>query len=73
MLERLIGAPPGLPAPIKAILADALGKAAADPAIIAWAKKSDSELAWDPPDRAAATLAAQAKFFAKWKKYLAPS
>jgi tripartite-type tricarboxylate transporter receptor subunit TctC len=72
VLERLIGAPPGLPAPIKSILADALAKAAADPAIVAWAKKSDSELTWDPPDRAAEILAEQAKFFAKWKKYLLP-
>ncbi len=73
VLERLIGAPPGLPADIKAVLADALGKAVADPEVAAWAKKSDSELAWAPPDRATQILDAQAKFFEKWKKYLVHS
>ncbi len=73
VLERLIGAPPGLPDDIKAILAGALAKAVADPEIAAWAKKSDSELAWASPDEAAQILAAQAKFFERWKKYLAPT
>jgi tripartite-type tricarboxylate transporter receptor subunit TctC len=73
VLERLIGAPPGLPADIKAILSGALAKAVADPEVAAWAKKSDSELTAEPPDRAATILAEQAKFFEKWKKYLQPS
>lgn len=73
VLERLIGAPPELPADIKAVLADALGKAVADPEVAAWAKKSDSELGWAPPDRAAQILAEQAAFFEKWKKYLVHS
>jgi tripartite-type tricarboxylate transporter receptor subunit TctC len=72
VLERLIGAPPGLPADIKAILADALNKSVADPEVVAWAKKSDSELTWEPPERATQILAAQAQFFQKWKKFLAP-
>lgn len=71
VLERLIGAPPGLPADIKAILADALKKAVADPATKAWAEKSDSELTWDPPERAAEIVKDQAQFYTKWKKYLA--
>jgi tripartite-type tricarboxylate transporter receptor subunit TctC len=73
VLERLIGAPPGLPAPVTAILSGALAKAVADPDVVAWAKKSDSELGWSSPDEAAAILAEQGKFFTKWKKYLAPS
>jgi tripartite-type tricarboxylate transporter receptor subunit TctC len=73
VLERLIGAPPGLPADITAILAAALQKSVADPEIVAWAKKSDSELAWEPPDRAAQILGEQGQFFQKWKKYLAPT
>ena len=73
VLERLIGAPPGLPADIRAILADALAKSVADPEITAWAKKSDSELIWATPDQAAHILADQAAFFAKWKKYLVPT
>ena len=72
VLERLIGAPPGLPADITAVLADALSKSVADPEVGAWAKKSDSELTWEPPVRAAQILAAQAQFFQKWKKFLAP-
>jgi tripartite-type tricarboxylate transporter receptor subunit TctC len=73
VLERLIGAPPGLPADIKSILAEALQKSVADPEIVAWSKKSDSELTWEPPDRAAQILTEQTKFFVKWKKYLVPS
>lgn len=73
VLERLIGAPPDLPAAIKATLSDALAKAVADPQVVAWAKRSDSELGWEPPDSAAQILAEQAGFFQKWKKYLAPS
>ncbi|HXQ51122.1 MAG TPA: tripartite tricarboxylate transporter substrate-binding protein [Stellaceae bacterium] len=72
VLERLIGAPPGLPPDIAAVLSDALAKAVADPATVAWGKASDSELAWAPPERAARILAEQAAFFQKWKKYLAP-
>ena len=70
-LERLIAAPPGLPADIKAPLADALWKALGDPEIVAWAKETDINLARETPDEAAATLADQAKFFAKWKHVLA--
>jgi tripartite-type tricarboxylate transporter receptor subunit TctC len=70
VLERLIGAPPGLPAEIRTILGDAFAKAVADPEVIAWARKSDSELAWASPENAAAILAEQQKFFEKWKKYL---
>jgi tripartite-type tricarboxylate transporter receptor subunit TctC len=73
VLERLIGAPPGLPADVKAILSGALAKAVADPETAAWAKKSDSELAWATPDEATRILADQAKFFQKWKKYLVPT
>lgn len=70
-LERLIAAPPALPADIKSALADALWKALGDPAIVAWAKQTDINLARETPDQAAATLADQAKFFAKWKHVLA--
>lgn len=39
-VERMVGAPPGTPADIIKILSDALGKAAADPESLAWAKKT---------------------------------
>jgi len=73
VLERLVGAPPGLPDEIKATLSGALAKAVADPQIVAWAKRSDSELGWETPDSAAQILGEQADFFQKWKKFLAPS
>lgn len=73
VLERLIGAPPGLPDEIKSALSEALAKAVADPETVAWAKRSDSELGWETPDSAARILADQAAFFQKWKKFLAPS
>jgi tripartite-type tricarboxylate transporter receptor subunit TctC len=69
-LERLIAGPPGLPAAIKATLSDALWKALADPQIVDWAKKAEFNLARETPDQAAATLADQEKFFAKWKRVL---
>ena len=71
-LERLIAAPPALPADIKAALADALWKALGDPQIVDWAKQADINLARETPDHAAATLADQATFFAKWKNVLVP-
>lgn len=39
-VERIVAAPPGLPANIQKILSDAIGKAAKDPASLAWAKKT---------------------------------
>lgn len=71
-LERLIAAPPGLTADTKTMLADALWKALGDPQVVDWAKKADINLARETPDRAAATLADQAKFFEKWKQVLVP-
>lgn len=71
-LERLIAAPPGLPVNLKTVLADALWKALGDPQVVDWAKKADINLGRETPAQAAATLADQAKFFAKWKQVLAP-
>jgi putative tricarboxylic transport membrane protein len=69
-LQRLIAGPPGMPADIKAALADALTKALADPMVVAWAKKTDAGLAPETPDQAVATLHDQIAFYAKWKPYL---
>lgn len=71
LLERLVAGPPGLPADIKAALATALTKAMTDPQVVAWAKKTNNELMPQTPDQAVSILHDQAKFFAKWKKYLA--
>ncbi len=71
MLERLIGAPPGLPVrdPRHACRRPRR-KSVADPEILAWAKKGDRLSLTATPDQAAHVLADQAAFFAKWKKYL---
>lgn len=72
-LDRLVAAPPGLPADIKAILADALAKAMKDPDVLAWAKTADANLSAATPDEAAAILRDQANFMQKWQKYLGAS
>ena len=73
VLERLIGAPPRLPADIKATLATALAKAMADPQVVAWAKKTDITLQPQSPEGAAKILANQQKFYDKWKSVLTAS
>src|SRR5262249_10875284 len=69
-LERVVAAPPGLPAEIKEVLAEALAKALVEPDIVAWAKKADVDLSPATPEEAEATLKAQAAFLARWKKQL---
>ena len=70
VLERLIGAPPGLPTQVQSILADALQKAISDPQVVAWAEKAGVEIQSETPEEAAATVRDQAAFFDKWKKVL---
>ena len=69
-VERMIAAPPGLPADIKAILQTALDKAQRDPQVAAWAKTAG--LNWVPqsPQMADQVIAQQSAFFNKWKKLL---
>jgi tripartite-type tricarboxylate transporter receptor subunit TctC len=70
VLERLIGAPPGVPARIQVILADALARAMKDPQVVAWAAKAGIDIKSETPDEAAAIVRDQAGFFDKWKKIL---
>ncbi|MBO0758101.1 MAG: hypothetical protein J2P54_19820, partial [Bradyrhizobiaceae bacterium] len=70
VLERLIGAPPGLPTRIQTILADALQKAINDPQVRAWAEKTGVEVQSETPEEAAAIVRDQAAFFNKWKNVL---
>jgi len=69
LLERMVAAPPGLPADIKAVLASALSKALADPQAVSLAKKLDIELSPNTPDEAAVRIRQSGDFFNKWKKY----
>jgi len=69
-VERLIGAPPGLPAAQQNVLASALAKALADPVVTKWAKENDLIMVPRAPDATAKLVAEQRAFFDKWRKYL---
>jgi tripartite-type tricarboxylate transporter receptor subunit TctC len=71
LLDRLVGAPPGLPAAVKSILSTAFAKSMADPRTVGLAKKFEVELAPNSAELAAARVRESAAFYAKWKKYLA--
>jgi tripartite-type tricarboxylate transporter receptor subunit TctC len=70
VLERLIGAPPGVPAQIQTILADALQKAIKDPQVITWAEQTGVDVRSETPEEAARIVRDQAAFFNRWKKVL---
>jgi len=70
ILERIIAAPPRLPADIQAALAHALAGAVADPAVIAWARQTGTALQSMTPEQAAQTVAEQADFYDKWKQVI---
>jgi tripartite-type tricarboxylate transporter receptor subunit TctC len=70
VIDRLVAAPPGLPANIKAVLQGALEKAVRDPQVVAWAKDVGTD--WDvpPPGQAEQVFREQAALFQTWKQYL---
>ena len=70
ILERIIAAPPRLPAEIQAVLARALAGAVADPTVAAWAAKTGTTLQSMTPEQAAHTVAEQAEFYDKWKQVI---
>ena len=65
-VERLIGAPPGLPAKIQKILSDAIGKAIRDPASQAWAKKTKRAFSYLPARKTKAAVDQALKNFAEY-------
>src|SRR5215471_3247142 len=69
-IERVVGAPPGLPADIQAALSAALAKAVVDPKVIAWAKDNDVVMKAKSPTETASLVAQQRVFFDRWKQYL---
>jgi putative tricarboxylic transport membrane protein len=69
-VERLVGAPPGLPAPVQYVLAAALAKSLQDPVVTKWAKDNDLIMVPRAPDATAKLVAQQRAFFDKWRKYL---
>jgi tripartite-type tricarboxylate transporter receptor subunit TctC len=73
LVERMVGAPPNLPADIKKVLVEAIDKAVNDPAVVSLSEKTGMGLALQSPDEVVADIRSQASFFAKWKKFLAPN
>jgi tripartite-type tricarboxylate transporter receptor subunit TctC len=73
VVERMVAAPPNLPADIKKILVEAIDKAVNDPTVVALSEKAGMGLALQSPDEVAADVHAQANFFEKWRKYLVPN
>jgi len=69
-IERVVGAPPGLPADIQAILSNALAKAVVDPKVVAWAKENDVVMLPKTAPQTAALVAQQRVFFDRWKQFL---
>lgn len=69
-VERLVGAPPGLPAPVQNVLAAALAKSLADPTVTKWAKDNDTLMTPHTPAQTAQLIAQQKAFFDRWRKYL---
>ncbi|HXJ00548.1 MAG TPA: tripartite tricarboxylate transporter substrate binding protein [Micropepsaceae bacterium] len=72
-VERVVAAPPGLPADIQNTLSVALAKALADPAVVKWAKENDLIMRSRTPQETTQLVAQQRVFFDKWKKYLTAS
>jgi tripartite-type tricarboxylate transporter receptor subunit TctC len=70
-VERVVGAPPGLPLEIRAILSNALAKAVIDPKVVAWAKENDVVMLPKTAPTTAAVVARQQAFFEQWKSFLA--
>jgi len=72
-IERLVGAPPGVPPDTQAIISLALTKALGDSMVQTWAKENDLVMTPKTPAEAAAVVAQQRVFFDRWKKYLLPA
>jgi tripartite-type tricarboxylate transporter receptor subunit TctC len=70
VIDRLVAAPPGLPANIKTVLQGAIEKSVRDAEVVAWAK--DAGLDWDipPAGQAEQVFREQAQLFETWKQYL---
>ena len=70
-IERVVAAPPGLPADVQAILSNALAKAVVDPKVVAWGKENDVVMLPKNVAETAAIVAQQRVFFERWKSFLA--
>jgi tripartite-type tricarboxylate transporter receptor subunit TctC len=73
LVERMVAAPPNLPADIKKILVEALDKAVTDPTVVSLSEAAGLGFALQSPDEVAADIRSQTNFFTKWRKYLVPN
>ena len=69
-LERMVAAPPNLPADIATILTQVLDAAVRDPEVVAWAARASIPWMPHPPGQSDAIFRASAAFFEKWKTQL---
>jgi tripartite-type tricarboxylate transporter receptor subunit TctC len=69
-IERVVAAPPGLPADIQTILSNALAKAVVDPKVVAWGKENDVVMLPKTTAETTALVAQQQVFFDRWKQFL---
>jgi tripartite-type tricarboxylate transporter receptor subunit TctC len=69
-IERVVGAPPGTPAAIQAVISTALAKALADPRVQSWARDNDLVMTAKTPSETAALVQRQKAFFDRWKNFL---
>jgi tripartite-type tricarboxylate transporter receptor subunit TctC len=70
VVERVVAAPPKLPAAMQTILSDALAGALADPSVIDLAQRFGSTLQTMSPKQTSELVMRQAAFFEKWKSLL---
>jgi tripartite-type tricarboxylate transporter receptor subunit TctC len=73
LVERMVGAPPNLPADLKKVLVEAIDKAVNDPTVVSMSEKSGLGLSLQSPDEVTADIRSQGSFFTRWKKYLVPN
>jgi tripartite-type tricarboxylate transporter receptor subunit TctC len=69
LLERMVAAPPAVPAALRKILSSALIQAMSEPQAVTMSKKLDVEMASSTPEQAEARIRASSAFFDQWKKY----
>jgi len=69
-VERMVAAPPGLPADIKAILDNAIAAAVADPEVVAWARNAGHHWVPQPAGNGDQVMTVQSAFFDRWKSLL---
>jgi tripartite-type tricarboxylate transporter receptor subunit TctC len=69
-VERMVGAPPGLPEDIKVVLYTALDQAVRDPEVVAWARNAGHDWIPQPAGNGDDVMGQQSAFFERWKNVI---